>query len=422
MVQKIFYGAGQYAAYNLSEWVANGEKPVCFADADKRKWNKVFKYPNGESSEQFYVLPLKEAMEKYPYYEIVITVALHNRNTIYEYLVSNLVPRERLRYININSQGVEHRKGCPYLGKVWHIAGGSSFTCCFPKRRGVKMNFEGGNGHLKSNYKKYREMCFSIIEGLKNGTPTSCDGCTELYESNWEVDPALEVIEFGTGLKGDICNTNCCYCNVKAYFEVAKSSPVSAYELFKEIPPNFSGVCVNFANGELTINPDVDEILNLWENERFYGTVFTNAIVYREQLAQIMKKGLCNIICSLDCGTQETYKRIRGVDKFSVVVSNLIKYAQCGNVQLKYILLPGINDNQEDIEGFFEVAGKINASVILDRNRNEASKEMTDSQIDTIRLIDKIAKNRSMGYYARFFHDEDNEIMKNILDRKGATV
>lgn len=79
MTTVIFYGAGQNAREKFKYWKNSGVEPVCFADLDIRKHYTIF--------EGLEVLPLFEAIKRYPDYEIYCTQALSNVDAVYNFLL-----------------------------------------------------------------------------------------------------------------------------------------------------------------------------------------------------------------------------------------------------------------------------------------------------------------------------------------------
>ena len=90
MASIIFYGVGQNARDNYDRWINHGLKPVCFADGDVRKQFSFYK--------GLEILPLFEAISRYPDYEIYCTQAAHNLNEIYNYLVGVGIPKDKIKY------------------------------------------------------------------------------------------------------------------------------------------------------------------------------------------------------------------------------------------------------------------------------------------------------------------------------------
>jgi wyosine [tRNA(Phe)-imidazoG37] synthetase (radical SAM superfamily) len=82
--------------------------------------------------------------------------------------------------------------------------------------------------------------------------------------------------------------------------------------------------------------------------------------IYDEKISQNLHDNPRSAInLSIDAGTPETWKKVKGVDNFDLVTENLVKYfsnsARPGQITLKYIVLPGINDNYEDYQSAMEI-------------------------------------------------------------------
>ncbi|MCL2020135.1 MAG: radical SAM protein [Oscillospiraceae bacterium] len=112
------------------------------------------------------------------------------------------------------------------------------------------------------------------------------------------------------------------------------------------------------SSGEITIHPFKERIFNLvrYKHVHFY----TNCFIFDEEIAQILKSNpYAAINLSIDSGTSQTWKKIKGVDNFAVVTENLVKYftssSRPGQITLKYIILPGINDTADDFTFVVEI-------------------------------------------------------------------
>ena len=62
---------------------------------------------------------------------------------------------------------------------------------------------------------------------------------------------------------------------------------------------------------------------------------------------------------------EKTYKIIKNVDAFDKVLEHIKLYNEASeqfpyNVRIKYIIIPGINDNINEIDKFFNVMKKLN--------------------------------------------------------------
>lgn len=86
----IFYGAGENARTKMSHWREKGLNPVCFVDADVRKHHTLF--------EGVEILPLLEALGKYPDYEIYCTQIVNNLFSVQQYLLGIGIPENRIHF------------------------------------------------------------------------------------------------------------------------------------------------------------------------------------------------------------------------------------------------------------------------------------------------------------------------------------
>ena len=77
-----------------------------------------------------------------------------------------------------------------------------------------------------------------------------------------------------------------------------------------------------------------------------------------------------NLGVALDSGTKEIYEKIKRVKTFDLVVNNLKTYDEAGaRIFLKYILIPGVNDNINDINIFIEIAKMVHTeNITLSQN------------------------------------------------------
>ena len=90
----IFYGAGRNAEANYDRWINSGLIPVCFADSDKEKHNRIFM---GHE-----VLPLEEAIYLHPNYTLYCTQVAHNFVRIKDYLLQKGIPENRVKLLDGN--------------------------------------------------------------------------------------------------------------------------------------------------------------------------------------------------------------------------------------------------------------------------------------------------------------------------------
>jgi len=397
MKKVIFYGAGKYAGENLSRWAKNGLVPVCFADADKNKHGQLFRGVK--------IHPLDYAVSQYPDYEIYLTVGVDLLGKVTDYLMNErCIPRERISY----PDAVETRKGCKLIGTQLQFFDSKFGTCCMPRTVTIPYseNFE-------ENFEQYKFFCDELLSKLRSGEKTICDGCSRLREDIWPVEPRLEVIGFDTAFEEDKCNFNCIYCGKKKLMaaKVFKLSLADAFRKFEQIS---EGVHRNIvlASGEISISPYRDEVFDIIERNSWNIYVLTNASVFSQKLADLIRAGYAKIQVSMDAGTPATFAKIKGIDCWEKVVLNLQKYAENANsreqIDLKYILLPGINDNFVDIDGFIELAGQLGANVVISSDSANICAQLSEKTYECALRLGKICRKREIRFSiaAEFFYPQ----------------
>lgn len=161
------------------------------------------------------------------------------------------------------------------------------------------------------------------------------------------------------------CQGNCFYCDLRHDWYVWRDTAEvhAGYERLLEtlaygrrkglISPEARWV---FASGEITIHPYKKRFLELLAGQ--YAVFCTNGFLYDEDLAAFIRQNpRARINISLDAGTAETWKKVKGFDNFAQVKANLRRYTadSAGGsslLELKYIVCLDMNDKEEDYQGF----------------------------------------------------------------------
>jgi hypothetical protein len=155
-----------------------------------------------------------------------------------------------------------------------------------------------------------------------------------------------------------MCNLRCRYCNytrnnvhVKPQYDALK-----ILRLFDKDDVLWNAH-VDFAGGEPTLLPDLEEYLEFFRTRRIRVLMHTNAVRFH----QAIYDGLCDgsiywVTTSLDAGTPSTFKSLRGGDRYLQVLENLCRYAAAGSrgkgmLAVKYIFCDS-NCGPDDIAGF----------------------------------------------------------------------
>ena len=219
----------------------------------------------------------------------------------------------------------------------------------------------------------------AIFKGLNNIGDVQiakfCKDCCRLRTIKNHISDigyGLEKISiFNISCYPSICQAKCIYCNVPDErvnsYELASQSryPKMITEIIIYLQKNnlLENNCYfQFAPAEITITPFREALLDA--TKKYKSSFCTNGFLFDQQIADSLRNNNSFVYISLDCGTRETFKIIKGRDLFDKVEKNLINYRRNGEVILKYNILPGINDGDKDIVGTINILKELNLRFI----------------------------------------------------------
>lgn len=230
-----------------------------------------------------------------------------------------------------------------------------------------------------------------------------CVNCPEYVEKDWgDNDERISYVNLS--MFQSPCQSKCMYCNIDRLDIIDSDKLKKAYnKLFNFLFYLKDNGIINenttwqLSPGEITIHPYRDKMFELVGNNK--ALFLTNGFLFSEEIASKLNTNNLSILdISLDSGTPETWKKVKGVDNFKTVIENLAKYYEyCdpANHQqfiLKYIVMPGINAHIKDYLGFITIAKKLQIKWIL-ISRDLNIKDMSASErIKLLRQVTKFAK------------------------------
>ena len=95
----------------------------------------------------------------------------------------------------------------------------------------------------------------------------------------------------------------------------------------------------------------------------------------------------------MDAGTAETFATVKGINCYDKVVSNLYKYRESeqdsNQIELKYIVLNGYNDNEKDALGFALLAKSLEAVVYISSDFAFIDKELPQKSFNCVVYLAK---------------------------------
>jgi pyruvate-formate lyase-activating enzyme len=298
------------------------------------------------------VLSLSEIEVSYPECQFYLTVEQYAKAHIIASLLDRGIDQSRI----INFEEFKKYKSCWSLENHMVQTTSKLKYCCvgFGANLSPEINMQGSAG--EESIRNFFSVRDKIIEELNMPTtprmPNPCLGCCNVKEDLWNSSRRIRLLTFQPR---SICNFKCSYCSWQfekiddSFIPEVKNS-LTFLRFMKERSIIDTDTTIQYSGGEISIHPLESEILTELQNHKC--VILTNASMYSEKVGEILTKGRSKLYPSIDAGTRDTFAKIKGVDAFDKVRENLTRYAADGLVHLKYIILPGVNDNQEDIDGF----------------------------------------------------------------------
>ncbi len=355
----IIFGFSDCGMKNMDKFISATKNLVAFSDRDEN----IEKLQNAYPSDKYKILAMDEILKQYPDAEVWVTYRKANNTA--KYLLKKLPP-EKIHFFEAN---LEYRKGCNFLGHFISYRKNNFSPCCITKMCPVVKT----SGTIPERIAHWNEYTTQLINDIRDDKHNACSKCPHLKYGFWPKTVKLDTVSFGTNQPGDVCNYKCVYCFAENQLGRLKNDTdgYTTYEILRQLSqmPEFdtSDFSIQLSNGEFCANKYCDEIFDVLLSTKWKVSFVTNMSIYREKFAEFLKTGRAKSVqASLDAGTRETYKKVKGLDTFDKVIANLKKYPlKDVNFRLKYIFLEGINDNEKDIDGFYEVVKEVGCKTMI---------------------------------------------------------
>ncbi len=234
-----------------------------------------------------------------------------------------------------------------------------------------------------------------------------CRGCSNLKYGTFHFE-GIKVVTINTTRK---CNSKCVYCPVCQDKSGDSYDPLPFIKSFIQAEIIAEDCLFDWGGGEPILNEYFIDTFNYLCEKGYRQRVNSNCILFSDTIYAALKKGNCILRTSLDAGTEKSFLRVKGVNKFGEVCSNIEKYVQANNdkVLLKYVLNSS-NCESESIIGFICFCKRVGVErVCLDADLfSYASNEyngplfFTDRELAAAHLFVKLAEkegiNVDIGY------------------------
>lgn len=203
----------------------------------------------------------------------------------------------------------------------------------------------------------------------------SCKDCNFLIENDWSNKNIFKTITIAHRTN---CSCNCIYCfrnEDKERFNTRKAyNIVPILQYLHDNNFLYSSCCFTLSGGECTEYPNNEfkQIVDLAYQNKYKLVIYSSGINFSEEIQKMLLSGLAQISISVDSGTKETYEKIKRRKTFERVWNNIAVYTSAlsnekesfAKVICKYIILPDINDNEEEFSAFIQQCKKANVNNI----------------------------------------------------------
>lgn len=302
--------------------------------------------------------------------------------------------------------------------------------CCLYSAKG------GGNTIVKNNYKGEPidwDNFFNFKKRIKDLHKSGkiypkCEGCILLEERDWPDDHTkISMINLDYWTK---CNSRCSYCHTM--------NDKEAYNKFKNY--NFLPILkdmikrdilrphghVSFGGGEVTLLKEFDKLLNIFMDYGFPLTrIHSSCIKYSRAIEKGLKNGRVDLIVSIDAGSKEMHEKVKQVKSYDKVWKNLKRYASNQRnplaVKVKYIVIPGLNDDKKEIELWLKKAKENGINCVLQEIESKwfyaRRDNVPDEIIDFFNYTKEKAENLGLEYE---LYERAEHMMKFKKEKEGA--
>ncbi len=288
--------------------------------------------------------------------------------------------------------------------------------CCLCCHKGggrlyIKENYNGKNLKWDDIFKLKEKFIKDNKQGIID---SRCDGCFNLVNKGWEdFGHYINYIHFNHWTH---CNCDCIYCYTS--WDKVNYQKKPHYKVLPMIKELFKkklfkpGGEITFAGGEPTILDEFEDLVNfLLKNGADRITVHSSGIKYSKAIEKGIKEKKLSVCLSADSGTRQMFKTVKRVDKFDKFWENAKKYSNAQKdilnkiyVETKFILIPGVNTNKEEIDKWLDLTIQSGiASIVVDiendycRDLRAENKDKPKYLVDLCNYIIQRAKELNLN-------------------------
>ena len=311
---------------------------------------------------------------------------------------------------------------CDLMKHSLHFFQDEIRTCCANAKGPILYpNYNGENVNWDKVFKIRQNYVKGINSFVGKSVPSECDNCykTRISMSTQKVSDFKNIVEKVYIQNNMSCNAKCCYCT---FYDEEKTFRYKVVPLIKSLIEKgilSKKAYIFLSGGEITLSPEFEELLELLISHLDGRNIdiATSGIKYSQAIENAFVNSKLNMLLSLDSGSRETYQKIKGVDAFDIVISNLKSYTDKTdfakkNITLKYIIVDELNDNIEEISKFFDVVKTLEIqNVRLDVDSRKYTLNNSTIVPAHYSLLYDFFKNKTNELNLNLFSDEQMEVI-----------
>lgn len=189
--------------------------------------------------------------------------------------------------------------------------------------------------------KYYDAVVEKIYENFDEDAP--CRHCSRCKEEIFEKRP----VSFVTINTSGYCNSNCVYCSSHGILGEGYN-PLDYLVEFHEKGAFKKDCLFDWGGGEPTLNPHFEKTVKWIYEHGYRQRINTNAILFSHETYNALLEGQCSVRISVDAGTEEVFRRVKGHEYYADVWKHIGKYCSVSDkVYIKYNIF---HFNSEHIE------------------------------------------------------------------------
>lgn len=157
-----------------------------------------------------------------------------------------------------------------------------------------------------------------------------------------------------------------------------------------------------FDCGDATLHPEFDKLMYFFINYGMKNIVLhTTALRFCQSVAEAISKNILKLVICIDGACPYIYEKVKGFNKFDLMISNLkryLEYEEKGKKQvlLSYKLVEGINDNKKELIDWFMFSRNLGVKKLMldidDKWYNSVSSNISNNLKELILFVKELSE------------------------------